>query len=278
MIIIIICRSYFTILRRIKLENNHVNIAHKNLRDTIKHRVMNISGGKIYETDDYMLFTIGIDTTDGHLNGCIQFNDEAFEETFNRAQEFFKDLEFSYSFWIREGIDKNLEKLLIEKGHKPKLTPGSSIMLIDDKITDAPLPDGYSLKQVETQEDIKDFSKVLEDSFEKDPFTVKTMFDSKKNLISEYSKSFLIYNRDKKPVSIAITSITKDAAGIYYVGTIKEERSKGLGKAIVKVSTNMGFEMGKDLVILQASKLGEIVYNKLGYKKIGTYLTFEIKL
>lgn len=259
------------------MDKDYLNIAHKNLRDTIKHRIINIPGGKIYETDDYMLFTIGINTTDGHLNGCIQFNDEAFKETFNRAQEFFKNLEFSYSFWIREGIDENLENLLIEKGHKPKRTPGSSIMVIDKKIENAPLPNGYLLKQVETQEDIKDFSKVLEESFEKDPFTVKTMLDSKNNLISEHRKSFLIYSENKEPVSIAITSITKDAAGIYYVGTIEEERSKGLGKSIVKASTNIGFEMGKDLVILQASELGEIVYDKLGYKKIGSYLSFVIE-
>nr|WP_300003331.1 hypothetical protein [Tissierella sp.] len=254
-----------------------LDIAHSNLRDTIKHRIINISGGKIYETDDYMLFTIGIDTSDGHLNGCLQFNDEAFEETFNSAQEFFKDLEFSYSFWIREGIDQNLEKLLLDLGHEPKRRPGSSIMVIEEQIENASLPEDYLLKSVETDEDIKNFCQVIEKSFDKDPFTVKTMFESRDNLISNNLKSFIIYNKDQDPVSAAITSITKDSAGIYYIGTVEEERSKGLGKAIVKSSTNIGFDQGKDLVVLQASELGEIVYNQLGFKKIGTYLSFGME-
>lgn len=257
--------------------DDYLDIAHKNLRDTIKLRIINIPSGKIYETDDFMLFTIGIDTTDGHLNGCIQFNDEEFLKTFSAAEEFFNDLELSYSFWIREGIDTNLENLLLEKGHEPKRLPGSSIMIIDHKIEDAPLPEGYSLKQVETEEDIEDFGSVLEESFDKDPFTVKNIFSSPKNLVSENTKSFLIYNQEEDPVSIAITSIRKDSSGIYYVGTIEPERSKGLGKAIVKAATNIGFDLGKDLVILQASELGEIVYDQLGFKKIGTYLSFCIE-
>lgn len=257
--------------------DEYLNIAHKNLSDTIKQRIINISGGKIYETDDFMLFTIGIDTTDGHLNGCIQFNDEAFEQTFNSAEEFFKDLEFDYSFWIREGIDINLEKLLMEKGHKPKRTPGSSIMMVDSKIEDAPLPEGYLLKPVETDEDIQSFYKVIEQAFEKDPFTVKTMFESNDNLISKNRKSFIIYDHNQEPVSAATTSITKDAAGIYYIGTIEKERSKGLGRAITVAATNIGFDLGKGLVILQASKLGGIVYKKLGYKTIGRYLSFGME-
>lgn len=257
--------------------DDYLDIAHNNLTGTVRHRITNITSGKIYETDDFMLYTIGIDTADGHLNGCIQCNDDAFEETFKSAEEFFNDLDLSYSFWIREGMDTNLQKLLLEKGYKAKRTPGSSIMVIDKKIEDAPLPDGYFLKQVETEEDIEDFHKVIEDAFEKDPLTVKTMFESKDNLISKNKKSFITYNTDKNPVSAAITSITKDAAGIYYVGTIESERSKGLGKAIVKASTNIAFDMGKNLVVLQASKLGEIVYNQLGFKKIGSYLSFAIE-
>lgn len=103
------------------------------------------------------------------------------------------------------------------------------------------------------------------------------MFSSKETITSDNTKSFLIYNEKEVPVSVAITSIGQDAAGIYYVGTIESERSKGLGKKIVMASTNAGFDAGKDIVILQASKLGEIVYDKLGYKKIGTYRTYCVE-
>lgn len=258
-------------------KTDYLNIAHKNLRDTIKHRVLNIKGGKIYETDDYILYTIGVDTDDPHLNGCLSFNDYLAEEIFNESQRFFKDLGFKYSFWIRDGIDVNLENLLLEKGYQPKRRPGSSIMVIDKKIEPQSLPQGYTLKLASGNEDLRAFSIVIEEAFEKDKEVVKTMFSSLDNIDSENVKSFIIYDNNKKPVSVAITSITKDASGIYFVGTLESQRSKGLGKAIVEESTNIGFDMGKDLVILQSSKLGEIVYNKLGYKKVGTNRVYGIE-
>ena len=83
-----------------------------------------------------------------------------------------------------------------------------------------------------------------------------------------------------KVVSAALTSITPDSAGIYYVGTIEGERSKGLGKAITKASTNVGFDQGKNIVILQASPLGEYVYEKLDYNKVVVYMSYglDVKL
>lgn len=93
------------------------------------------------------------------------------------------------------------------------------------------------------------------------------MFKSKENFYSANIKSFLIYNDKKKPVFAAITSITPYSSNIYYVATAVEERSKGLGKAITKVSTNIAFYEGEYIVILQASKLVEYVYEKLSYKK-----------
>lgn len=258
-------------------EKNYLEIAHNNLRDTIKYRIKNIDGGKIYETDDFLLFTIGVDTDDGHLNGCLTFNDDAYEEIFQAAEEFFKDLGFTYSFWIRGGVDTKLANLLEEKGYEPTRTPGSAIMYTESKIGDAPIPDGFTIKKVKTLEEKEDMALVIEEAFEKEKEVVDTMFSSMNNLYSDEFKSFLIYDKEGKPVSAAITSLVDGSAGIYYISTLEEARSKGLGKAITKASTNIGFDYGKDIVILQASKLGEIVYNKLDFNKIGVYKSYKIK-
>lgn len=259
------------------MNRKYFDIAHRNLRDTIRYRVVNIENGKLFETDDFLLFSIGVPSGDGHLNGCMSFNDEAYESTFKEAEKFFKDLGFSYSFWIRKDIDTKLENLLKEKGHKPKRTPGSSVMIIEKRIDNAPLPEDYELIEIDSLDYLEDFKNVINEAFEKDQITVDTMFSSKDNLFSENVKSFIIYNKNKKPVSAAITSITPESAGIYYISTLEEERSKGLGKAITRASTNVGFDLGKDHVILQASKLGEFVYEKLDFKKVGEYMSYSIE-
>lgn len=258
--------------------NAYFDIAHRNLRDTIKFRILNIDGGKIFETEDFLIFTIGVPSNDGHLNGCLSFNDDAYESTFTQAMEFFKDLGYGFSFWIRKGIDNGLEKHLMEKGYEPKRNTGSSVMVTKTRIEDVPLPLGYKLKEVKSLEYLQDLKDVIKGAFEKEDRIVDVMFSSKENLISENVKSFLILNDKEKAVAAALTSITPDSAGIYYVATLAEERSKGLGKAITKASTNIGFDLGKDIVILQASPLGEYVYEKLNYEKIGVYMSYGVEV
>lgn len=256
--------------------SEYFDIAHRNLRDTIKHRILNIDGGKILETKDFLLFTIGVPSNDSHLNGCLSFNDEAYDSTFIEAMRFFKDLSFGFSFWIREGMDNKLENLLKEKNYEPKRKTGSSLMVTKTRIEDSSLPPGYELKEVKSLDYQQDLKNVIKEAFEKEDPVLDVMFSSKENLFSEKVKSFLIFNDKGKAVSAAITSVTSDSAGIYYVATLEEERSKGLGKAITKASTNIGFDLGKDMVILQASPLGEYVYKKLNYEKIGVYMSYGV--
>lgn len=256
------------------MNNNYFKIAHNNLRDTIKYRITNIDGGKLLATDDFLLFTIGIPSTDGHLNGCLSFNNHTYEEIFNEAQKFFTDFSVGFSFWIRNGIDVNLASLLESKGYEPKRRPGSSVMITKNRIQEAPLPSGYELRQVNCLESLEDFKFVIKATFGKDDKIIDAMFSSKENAFSKNFKSFCIYNDQKKPVSAALASITPDSSGIYYVSTLEEERSNGLGKAITKAATNVGFDEGKDIVILQASELGEAIYKNLTFKKVGSYLSY----
>jgi len=252
-------------------KGDYLNIAHENLIETLRYRANTVKNGKIYETDDFLLFSIGTETSDGHLNGCVPINHKAYIETFNEAESFFGDLGFDYSVWIRKGIDNDLENLLLENGFFLQRKPGSVIMKIEEKISNAPLPTGYYLKEVRDIKDIEDFSTVIGEAFKKDDAVLRAMFSSKETLVSDTVKSVLIYNEKEEPVSGAITYLSKNAAGLYFVGTLEKERGKGLGKAVVKASTNIGFNEGKDIVILQASPLGRIIYDKLNYEGIGWY-------
>lgn len=256
---------------------SYLDLAHKNLADTIENRVKNIKGGAIYKTENYMLYTIGIDTTDGHLNGVISFNDDYAHEIIEKAEEFFSSKGFSYSVWVRDLEDSNLEKLLKDKELKAKREPGSGIMVIDKKVRPISIPKGYTLKTVNSLKEIEDFKIVLKGAFDKTDKIADQMLQSKETLVSPKVKAFIIYNNKDEPVSAAITSLSHKVAGIYYVGTLEKYRGLGLGNLIVEASTNAGFDEGKKAVILQASKVGEIVYTKLAYEKIGYYRSYPIE-
>src|SRR5699024_3881714 len=70
-------------------KGDYLNIAHENLIETLRYRANTVKNGKIYETDDFLLFSIGTETSDGHLNGCVPINHKAYIETFNEAESFF---------------------------------------------------------------------------------------------------------------------------------------------------------------------------------------------
>ncbi len=250
-----------------------LKLADKNLADSIKHRVENIEGGKLYETDNYIIYTIGIDNEDGHLNGALCLNDKYAEEMFSKAEEFFSPLKRNYSVWVRAHEDYNLERILKEKGLEPKRQPGSAGMIIRNRIETVDLPPGFGIRRVKTNEDIKDFIFVIKDAFDKPDEVGERMFSKKATLFASNVMSFLIY-KGNKPISAAMTVVSEDVSGIYYVGTIESGRGLGLGSYIVQESTNAGFDAGSPVVILQASAAGERVYTKLGYEKITYYRSY----
>ena len=59
--------------------------------------------------------------------------------------------------------------------------------------------------------------------------------------------------------------------GIYWVGTRPELARRGLAAALVRRVSNHLFEHGARCVVLQASKMGEPVYLRLGYREITRY-------
>ena len=63
-------------------------------------------------------------------------------------------------------------------------------------------------------------------------------------------------------------------AGIYWVGTVKAARGRGLAEYCVREVGNAAFARGARKVILQASQFGEPVYKRMGYREFTRYPWF----
>lgn len=261
-----------------KIEREKVSKkADENLIEAIRSRAKVLTEGDIVENSKYVLFTIGKDSEDGHLNGAICLDDAYAAEAMRAAESYFSSLKRNYVFWVRDSENKKLESLLKQSGYGPKREPGSAAMIIDKRIEGIGLKPGYSLKIVDSDSDRLDFSKVVSDSFEKDIELVEHMFGEIETLKSQKVRSYLICEGDKA-VASAITVISGDMAGIYWVGVVKDKRREGLGAYIVQAATNDGFDRGANAVILQASEAGEHLYRKLGYATFKHYRWYPIKV
>lgn len=250
--------------------------ADKNLISSIKTRADGLSRGEVIENDKYVIFTIGEKAEDGHLNGAICLDDNHARETLRVADEFFQEKQLDYIMWVRDGENIELESYLRGNGYEPKREPGSAAMAIDRRIEGLSLGEGYVEKLVTSKEDREDFAKVVAGAFEKDLELSRYMFSEPETLSSESVVSRVIY-RGEQPIACAMTVKSEKVAGIYWVGVLEEARGAGIGSYLVQESTNIGFDMGAESVILQASKVGEPLYRKLGYDKFKYYRWYTIE-
>src|SRR5262249_7478015 len=74
-----------------------------------------------------------------------------------------------------------------------------------------------------------------------------------------------------KPVAGAMTVVTHGVAGIYWVGTTPEARGRGLAEPCTRAAGNAGFDLGGRIAALQASRMGEPVYKRMGYVEVTRY-------
>lgn len=256
--------------------NNIIRKADFNLIESIKNIGVNSPMGKVVKTKDYLMTTIGLNTTESHANAVFSLNDSDPEKVFEETNNFFKERKLDYTFWIGADASDNMEKYLKELEYKPSREPGTPLMVISEKISLPSIELDIEYKKVKSQKDINDFIYISNKCFELGEDTAKAMFNSDKVLNNYENAAYIIYYEDE-PVSGVQIYKTEDIAGIYWVSTMKEMRGKGLGKYISVLGTNKAFDMNVDKVILQASKLGQYVYDKIGYDLVGHYRTYKIE-
>jgi GNAT superfamily N-acetyltransferase len=64
-------------------------------------------------------------------------------------------------------------------------------------------------------------------------------------------------------------------AGVFFVGTVPEARGRGLAGALLGQALADARERGNDISTLQATRMGEPVYARLGYRRIGEFQMWE---
>ena len=80
---------------------------------------------------------------------------------------------------------------------------------------------------------------------------------------------------DGRPVATSGVFVTGDIAGVYNVATVEAARGRGIGAAITWAAAQAGRDAGAARSVLQASEMGEPVYERMGYATHVRYRQFE---
>jgi GNAT superfamily N-acetyltransferase len=72
---------------------------------------------------------------------------------------------------------------------------------------------------------------------------------------------------NSNPVATSMVYFGAGVAGLYYIATLPEARNRGIGSAMTEKPLTVAREMGYRLGTLQASKMGEPVYRRMGFEE-----------
>ncbi|HEY8632019.1 MAG TPA: GNAT family N-acetyltransferase, partial [Candidatus Limnocylindrales bacterium] len=79
----------------------------------------------------------------------------------------------------------------------------------------------------------------------------------------------VIASIDGRDAAAAMVNVIDGMGYVAWVGTLPEFRRRGLGELVSWAATNAAFELGADIVALEASSVGLPLYARIGYETVG---------
>ena len=162
--------------------------------------------------------------------------------------------------------------------HGIPLGGNSPGMVLDAPIPAPPLPSGAELRTVETGSDATRFAEVEAAAFDAlglpEAVGRKILSQPRAWLLPHWHVCMAL--EEGRPVAGAMVLLSHGIAGIYWVGTLADARGRGFGAAVTTAVANAAFERGAEAVVLQASKFGEPVYRRLGFREFTRYPWFMV--
>jgi len=230
---------------------------------------------EIVQQQDTVFINSGLDFPGCNFAFSMALDKVEHPDTFlTRAKAFFSGRKPSFSLLLRGHDDQAIIQYC--KDNKIYLMHAAPGMVLDEPIKGKAAPTGAKLRWVDNEKGVQDFTQVVAEAFHDLGFpkdATESYFAQAQRIISPYQILAVVYFRGE-PVATAHALLSHGIAGIYWVGSIKKARGMGLAEYCTREVGNAAFALGARKVILQASKFGEPVYLKMGYREITRYPWF----
>lgn len=194
-------------------------------------------------------------------------------ELIARARDFFTSRGRGFALWARSGVDADGD--LIETAAREGLQAAYAMpemVLEGSGVGERPLPSRTELRRVASADDAGEYWQVATSAYASLGFPpeIFAFYERHDGLVAENAAAFLAYVGGA-PAAIAMTILSHDVAGIYWVGTTPGVRARGLAWTVTAAAVNAGFELGARTASLQASPMGESLYRRMGFETIFDY-------
>jgi GNAT superfamily N-acetyltransferase len=229
-------------------------------------------GARVLEQDGLVL-VVGAVPSPVITNTILPLSEDVDIEAIRRAVPIYDEIGHHASIQTRDHVDAALEPQLAADGWEIAIKlPG---LILESRGPDADPPAGVEIRTVATEQDRAAWLEAGLGGFASDEMDREALGSIASNLgaVAGGSISSFYAITDDRPVATGQIFVDPESrVGIVgWVGTLPEYRRRGIGAALTRVAANAGFDMGADLVGLQATSAGFPIYQKLGFRPISGY-------
>lgn len=231
--------------------------------------------GSLCVEEDGILMVAGTsDSPLGYAN-CALRVDPAVDPKLllERANQFFGDQERGYTIWTRSGADEDLERAALAHGFR-QVVESPWMVLFDPLPEPEPEPGAvFELRRAIDEAGVRDAAAVNAEAYQSLAFSadeVLAIYGRPERALEPSVAIFVAYV-DGEPISTAMALHTASVGGVYWVGTREARRSKGFAGACTRAAANSAFRAGARVVTLQATRMGESLYGRLGFRTVAAH-------
>jgi GNAT superfamily N-acetyltransferase len=171
----------------------------------------------------------------------------------------------AWTVWVPEG-DRASAELLDSAGHRLDATPRAMVLDMAE-LTDLDVGD----LEWDSDPPIEEVWRINDLAYGYPPGT----FERGIGRPPDGSYRFYLARLDGQPACVVGTMDVDGDCGVYWVATLPEARGRGLTTRVMRVAVAEGVERGCDISTLQATSLGRPIYERLGYRDLGTLQMWE---
>jgi hypothetical protein len=253
------------------------DLADANLVEAIREHARWQSPSEYVEADGVLMLA-GANALPIPFRNCVARIDGSVtaDRVLDLAREFFDRRGRGYAVIVRGSRDRDIEAALRATGLAP--TADTPCMLIESPLADPVIPPGIRIERFGGEQHVRDAVRVNAEAYEAIKLPAeetRVFFGKPAEVLSKRVIGFVAY-RDDVPVSTALTIMSGEGAGVYWVGTASIAQRSGLAEVCTRLATNAGFANGASVVTLQASPFGAPLYERLGYRTYDCLLRFRL--
>jgi len=247
-----------------------------NLAESVRHLVREAPGGVIEEADGLLLVSNSSHFPGPWNNGAFRVDSRlAPADVLARAGEFFGRLGRAYCLWLRDHVPEDLNLAAAAKdAGLVDLGISSPQMVLDAPLAASGALDAdITVDHVDNERARAAYVDVTAAAYEAlgQPPQVAHEVLARLPALHGPKVRAVVARVDGEPAAAAMLTVSHCLGCVGLVGTVPHHRRRGLAELVTRRVGNAAFALGAWSAVLQASPMGEPLYQRMGYREVTRY-------